>query len=140
MMAARVGRAWDLARPVRSAPRRWASLDATSELDAQTLQQAEAALARNPELADTLVEHPSPEIRQRLMMAAVRADTSGAAAVAFREADVNNDGKLSPDEFQRWVGAVASASPKAAGPCGRSGTARCPTSRGGASRGCQRAG
>ena len=47
-------------------------------------------------------------------MAAVRADHSGAAAVAFRDADLNNDGKLSPDEFQRWVGAVARASPKAA--------------------------
>jgi Ca2+-binding EF-hand superfamily protein len=90
--------------------RRWAS---TGEADAQTLQQAEAALSRNPELVDTLVEHLSPEIRQRLMMAAVRADHSGVAAAAFTEADLNKDGKLTPEEFQQWMAATASATPKA---------------------------
>ncbi len=103
------------ARRTRSAPRshrRWAS-DSPGELDAQALQQTEAALARNPELADTFVEHLSPEVRTRLMLAAVRADHSGAAAAAFREADVNKDGKLSPDEFYKWMGAAACATPKA---------------------------
>lgn len=80
------GRACKLARTPRAAPRRrWATLDSTAELDAQALQRAEVALARNPALADALVEKLTPEVRTRLMMAAVRADHSGAAAAAFAE-------------------------------------------------------
>ena len=92
------------------APRRWKS---TEVADASFLTEAEAALSRNPQLADTLVEHLSPEVRQRLMMAAVRADSSGAAGMAFAEADINKDGKLSPEEFQRWMLATAAAAPTA---------------------------
>ena len=84
----RCGRAARLARTPRSAPRRWATSDSTAEqLDAQALQRAEVALARNPALADALVQKLTPEVRTRLMMAAARADHSGAAAAAFLQAD-----------------------------------------------------
>ena len=41
--------------------RRWKS---TEVADASFLTEAEAALSRNPQLADTLVEHLSPEVRK----------------------------------------------------------------------------